>query len=140
MNANGHSGGRCSMSYSSKRKATFGNDNDNVICYQIQSDNESTYSVSDPHIISSKKLSVGLRRWVWDNSSLLRCLRMLLVCLFRLNAEVDKTFVLILFYSTVWNAKLFQSCSLTKVYCTVCCFFKVLHKHYASRRASKRLS
>lgn len=63
LNTNGHPRGKCSLSYTSKRKATFSNGNDNVICYQIQPDNDS-YSISDPHVMSSKKLSVGLRRWV----------------------------------------------------------------------------
>lgn len=61
LNSNGHARGKCTTSYSSKRKATFNTNIDNVICYQIQPDNDS-YSMTNSHIISSKKLSVGLRR------------------------------------------------------------------------------
>lgn len=62
LNANSRS--KCALSYNGKRNATFSSNVENVICYQIQPDNESQ-SMSDPHILSSKKLSVGLRRWVF---------------------------------------------------------------------------
>ncbi|XP_031627019.1 cholecystokinin receptor type A-like [Contarinia nasturtii] len=62
LNTNGHSRGKCSLSYTSKRKTTFSSNSDNVICYQIQPDSDSYSTITDPHVVSSKKLSVGLRR------------------------------------------------------------------------------
>lgn len=62
LNTNGNMRGKCSLSYTSKRKTTFSSNSDNVICYQIQPDSDSYSTISDPHVISSKKLSVGLRR------------------------------------------------------------------------------
>lgn len=109
LNTNGHGRSRCSLSYTSKRKATFGNDNENVICYQIQSDNDSSYSVSDPHIISSKKLSVGLRRWVHEylkhtsfhSLDVFECLSCCCFCC--IHWWLWANFLVVLFYSTFYD-------------------------------------
>lgn len=54
LNTGGQTRTRCSFAYNNRKTG------ENMVCYQIR-DNYSQ-SISDPHIISSKKLSVGLRR------------------------------------------------------------------------------